>query len=58
MSEDTVRSKPMEMKILASDISDKDLISRLGKELLQFNNKRSQFKMGKIYKQTFLQKNI
>ena len=45
-------------KIFADHISDKRLVSRLYKELSQFNCEKRQpnFKMGEVLEQTFLQR--
>ena len=47
-------------KILANDVTDKGLISKIYKQLIQLNNnnKNPNPKMGRRSKQTFLQKEI
>ena len=48
-----------EKKMLASDVTDKGLISKIYKKLMQLNiktNKQPNQKMGQRIKQTFLQK--
>ena len=45
-------------KIIANETTDKELISKIYKQLMQLNTRKPNQKVGKRTKQTFLQKDL